>query len=194
MSIFGKERLSVSQPKFFTRQLKSAMSSQGGSDSLYTGAAAFGRVSAVVGGIFGTLIGIILIAVGVFFSLESTRLSQQLRARITSKTCSNDLCRLGVEYTPPSNGGGQPCQTTIVIGRSEAQDLRVGGTVTIFYDPRRPCQNPSLESRRVNIALGLILIFSGILIIVVVWFVVWLTQQYTFAAATEGVLTVIDLV
>jgi hypothetical protein len=170
------------------------MSTQAESETLYTGATEFGRVSAVVGGIFGTLLGIILIAVGAFFSLESTRLSQQIRARITSKTCRDDICQIGVEYDPPAGSSGNPCRATIETGRQQSQDFRVGGTITIFYDPRQPCQNPSLEFRRINIALGLVLIFSGILIIVVVWFVVWLTQEYTFAAATEGVLTVIDLV
>ena len=159
---------------------------------IYTGAATFGRFSAIIGGIFGTLIGLAFVGIGIYFIVEGSRRKASVTAKITKKECNGDDCQIEVQYTVP----GPPskmCTKTFPITRSQANEFQVGGSVTVFYDPSDPCGSGDLDSRQNSIIIGIILIIVGGILIIIVWVTVWLTQRYKFFAAVEGVSTVVSI-
>jgi len=165
-----------------------------GISDIYSGASDFGKFSAIIGGIIGTLIGLIFIGMGSYIIYEASRRTQSVQGKITDSKCEsttsqNRQCMITVSYTT-----SQPSQ--MCTGSFSVQDenrFDKGNTITIFYDPSDPCNTGSLESREQDTIIGIILIVIGLFLIFIVWLVVYLTYKYKFFAAAEGVGTAIRI-
>lgn len=165
---------------------------------VYTGAASFGRFSAIISGVIGTLIALIIGGFGVYIIVESSRRTKSVTGTVTESTCENTTpdkkegktCEITVEYT-----SGQPskmCMRNFAVPDEVIYEK--GKKVTVYYDPSNACGTGSLESRSTDNILGIMLIGVAIVFIVIVWLIVYLTQEYKFFAAAEGVGTVISVV
>lgn len=62
--------------------------SNSGVSQIYTGASDFGKFTASIGGIIGTLIGIIIIGIGIYFIVESSRRTQVKTGEVVESTCA----------------------------------------------------------------------------------------------------------
>jgi len=169
-----------------------------GIGEIYSGAAEFGRVSAIISGVIGTLIALIIGGFGIYIFVEAFRRTKSVSGTITESNCRNitpdksagTSCEITVEYT-----GKQPsnmCTKKFSVPNRGA--FEKGKKVTIFYDPSDPCESGSLETRTNDSILGIMLIVVAIVFIIIVWLVVWFTQKYKFFAASEGVGTVISFI
>ena len=169
-----------------------------GVSEIYSTTAQFGRFSAIVSGIIGTLIALIIGGFGIYILIESSRRTKSVTGTITESTCKNTTpdksegtsCEITVEYT-----SGQPskmCMEKFSVANSAIYEK--GKKVTVFYDPSDPCGSGSLESRSDGRIIGIMLIVIALIFILIVWLVVWATQKYKFFAAAEGVGTVISIV
>lgn len=165
---------------------------------IYTGAASFGRLSAIISGVIGTLIALIIGGFGVYIIVESSRRTKNVTGTITESTCENTTadkkegksCNITVEYT-----SGQPSKMcTRKFAVADEVIYEKGKKVTIYYDPSNACGTGSLESRSTDNILGIVLIGFAIVFIIIVWLVVYLTQKYKFFAAAEGVGTVFSVI
>ena len=169
-----------------------------GVGTVYSGAAEFGRISAIISGVIGTLIALIIGGLGIYIIVEASRRTKSVTGTITESNCGNitpdksegTSCEITVEYTnkQPSN----MCMKKFSVPDRGA--FEKGKKVTIFYDPSDPCGSGSLETRTDDSILGIMLIVTAVVFIIIVWLVVWLTQRYKFFAAAEGVATVVTII
>ena len=169
-----------------------------GVGTVYSGAASFGKFSAIISGVIGTLIALIIGGFGVYIIVESSRRTKNVMGTITESTCKN---------TTPDQKAGKSCEITVAYTSGQPSKMctkkfavadeviyEKGKKVTVFYDPSNACGTGSLESRSTDNILGIMLIGVAIIFIIIVWLVVYLTQEYKFFAAAEGVGTAISFV
>jgi hypothetical protein len=163
-----------------------------GVGKIYSGAATFGKFSAIISGIIGTLIALIIAGVGIWIMIDSARRTQTSVGIITQSNCNNvtpgntSTCNITVSYA--GSTASQRCMLETFVPNRSIYDK--GEQVTVFYDPSDPCNSGSLDSKEDSSIIGISLIISAVVIIAIVWLVVWLTQKYKFFAAAEGVGTV----
>lgn len=165
-----------------------------GVSDIYSGASAFGKFSAIIGGVIGTLLGLIFIGMGSYIIYEASRRTTSVQGKITDSKCQqttspNRQCMITVNYT--TSQPSQMCTQTFSV--QDENKYKKDNTVTIYYDPSSPCNTGSLESRRQDTIIGIILIITGLIFIFIVWLVVYLTYKYKFFAAAEGVGTAIRI-
>jgi hypothetical protein len=160
---------------------------------IYSGTAEFGRITAVIGAAFATVIGIALIVWSVFLLTHKTTYTGSVTGRVISGNCVTD----------PDDGGNTTCTVTAgyqVGGKSyttagmvdSPNVYREGDTITVHYDPSNP-RNAALQSDESNI-VGWIFLSIGIVVISISWLSVWLTHRYKAYAAVSGVATAADMV
>lgn len=169
-----------------------------GVGAVYSGAATFGKFSAIVGGIIGTLIALIIGGFGIYIIVESLRRTMSIRAKITKSTCggssSSNQCEITVAYPDNSSNSDSNAMCSKVFTVDNNSKYEEGKSVIVYYDPSDPCNTGSLDSQEQNAIVGGIMIFVALFIIIIVWLVVYLTYKYKFFAAAEGVGTVIRLI
>lgn len=159
----------------------------------YSGAADFGKFSAVVGAIFATLIALFIGGIGVYFIIEGLRRSKNTTGTIEESDCQtktdeSKTCKITVDYT-----SGQPskmCKQKFTV--QDESKFTKGKKVQVFFDPKDPCDSGSLETYEDSVIIGSILIVVAGIILLISWVVVYLTFKYKFFAAAEGVGTVLD--
>lgn len=161
---------------------------------IYTGAADFGKFSTIIGGIFGTLFALLFVGIGIYLLVEAFRRTKSVQAKITKSECenttsSNRMCKITIEY--PSNQPSKMCSVSFSV-EDEAK-YKPGNTITVYYDPSDPCNTGSLDTRRESYIFGLILLIGGLVFILIIWLVVYLTFRYKFFAAAEGVGTAVKI-
>jgi len=201
-----------------------------GVSAIYSGASDFGKFTATIGGIIGTLIGIIIIGIGVYLLIEGSRRTSQTTGNITRSTCVFEPLVINtstsnsastptrptflppVVFLPPvftgstgstgSTGafcnitvdwqvGSQSCTGSFAVENEPKFSL--GNTVSIFYDPKDPCNSGSLVSQKESSKIGIILIVVGVVFVALVWLGVYLVYRFKFLAAAEGVGSVINI-
>ena len=158
-------------------------------NELYSGAADFGRFYAWISAIIGTLISIVMIAIGVYiirrrsyllsvdgkvtkasYACATTTSSNRNRTTTSSTTCKFDVTYevYGQSYT----------KTFSSVTMYSIEDK-----VTIWYDQNHPDRS---EYNPPPKFIGWGLIGVAILIIVGSWVWVWATRRYKFAAALSA--------
>ena len=60
-----------------------------GVSAVYSGASDFGKFTATIGGIIGTLIGIIIIGIGIYLVIEGLKRTSQTKGDITKSKCTS---------------------------------------------------------------------------------------------------------
>lgn len=165
-----------------------------GVGAVYTGAADFGKFSAILGGIFGTLIALFIGGIGIYFIIEANRRTKTASGTITESNCQtktdeSKTCMITVAYT--SNQPSKMCTQKFTV-QDESQFTK-GKKVKVFFDSKDPCGSGSLESQKNANIVGAALIVAAAIILLIVWLVVYLAFEYKFFAAAEGVGTVVDI-
>lgn len=168
--------------------------SKGLGDDIYSGAASFGRIRAIFGVIFGTLIGICLIVGGFYALAHKTKLTDKTTGIVVDSnnnptniqclsTSDKDTgityqCNFRLQYTVNKEIYYAPINTNSSTNYS-------GGTeITLYYDPNSP-NNASLQQDDYH-TIGFICIAAGLFILLFSWIGLWIILRYKFAAAASG--------
>jgi hypothetical protein len=171
---------------------KAYRAGDGFGETLYDGAAVFGRVMALVSLIIGSVIGIILIVVGFYLIFKKNKYTGSVLATVKTASCTVGSgkepvinCNLGVEYVV---AGKTLTANIVTIGKI----YQVGEKIPIRYDEA----NPSDVSMNI-IGTGLmggILIVIGFFVILMVSLYYYFVTKYKFAAATSGIGVGVDII
>jgi hypothetical protein len=161
-------------------------------ETVYDGAAAFGKIIALISLIIGSVIGIILIIIGFFLIFKKNKYTGSTLATVKTASCtvSNGReaainCNLGIEYIV----AGKTLNANII---TQAKIYQIGDKISIRYDE----SNPSDVSTN-NISAGTmggILIAIGFFIILIVSLYYYFVSRYKFAAATSGIGVGVDII
>lgn len=162
---------------------------------LYSGAATFGKIRAVIGVIFGTIFGIIFIVGGIVLIRKKVQLISQKMGTITNNpNCikfddKNDVqyrcTNIDVKYNVDNK------DYTMNKSTYGPFEYKQGNQIDVYYDPNDPF-NAELQSDNKHI-IGWIGLVSGIFIFIGSWFWLWMTWHYKFVAAAGGVAGVVDI-
>jgi hypothetical protein len=160
-------------------------------DELYSGAASFGQIKALIGAIIGTIIGIIMIGFGISLSLKKQPSFESVNATILNVNCNTvrntqngqnsttQNCNINVSY----NYNGKNQNKYIQYTGNQVYVVNQQITVYVNKDNDSEIYLDIPNSR----TLGLLLLFIGLLILIGSWFVYWLSNRYKFFAAAQGV-------
>jgi hypothetical protein len=150
----------------------------------YDASASFGRIMSYFQLAGGVLVGIILIAIGIYL-IHKPPLTGIAEGTVTAVACvgnTNTNCNATVKYT-----GLDKTEHIVTIGGPYA----VGQIVTLHYNPSNP--NEVSTGNVSNKTTGIICLIVGILIIIaaIAWF--YVVQNYKMAAAATGAMDAINI-
>ncbi len=162
---------------------------------IYTGTAGFGAVMADLKAIFGCIIGLILIIVGLVLLFRKVTRSASLSATISNVNCVSSNINGNTQYNCSYTAIytlDQPNQTLSVTNNISSTILTNGSTITLYYDPTNH-SDISTTSGDYRI-IGWICIGLGILIAisVIVW--AYLANKYKAIGAAEGVISGVGII
>ena len=141
---------------------------------VYSGTATIGRVTAIIGIIFGTIFGIIGIMIAFFLRSVLKKYSESTTGTIS---CSNGNFMCNVQYTVNGKQYTSPASSGVN-----------GQTVNVNYDPN----NPNDVSIGVQSYLGFwIILVISLLLLVGPWINWYFVNKYKPYAALEGVKAII---
>jgi hypothetical protein len=165
------------------------MSSQSGlGDEIYSGAASFGEIKTLIGAVIGTIISVIMIGFGISLCLKKQPTYDSVDATIQKVTCdtvqdgqnkTTRNCNINVSYTYNGKNQNKFIQYTGNQVYTETQQVTV--YINRDDDSQIYLSKPNLRT------VGFVLLFIGLFILGVSWFVYWLSKRYKFFAAAEGV-------
>ena len=165
-------------------------------DKIYSGTATVGRVTAVIGVVFGTITGLIMVIVGIFMIVHHTKLTAQTTGTIdggqdfcTASSKNNAVvynCSFNVNYKIK----GKAYVKYLILTDSSIQ-YRDKGTINIYYDPNNP--NDASNTSDATRVPGIILLVVGIVITLGAWLWLYFTRKYKAVAAAGGVAAGLDL-
>jgi len=157
-------------------------------DQIYSGAASFGLIKALISAIIGTVISVIMIIIGINLMLKKTN------------TTWVEGIILNVKCIPAENSfndkvNTQNCNINVSYEYNGKQNKNIQYTGNLVYTVDQKViiyinkdneseiylDNPSPKS------LGVTLLIIGLLILGGVWLMFWLAKRYKFLAAAEGV-------
>ena len=162
-------------------------------ETIYDSAATFGRIMAFVRMVTGSIIGIVMIAVGIYLVRNKAAQSVNTTAEVATAECktvevgtpkkprSTVRCDLTVTYTV----NGKQLTTPLT---DEGTSYSKGSIVNIQYNPDNPSDIRLKQAA--NKTVGIILIVIGLVIMLgsIIWFII--TLKYKIAAAGEAAMTV----
>jgi hypothetical protein len=170
-------------------------------NEIYSGAASFGKLRAVIGVVFGTVVGIALITGGIFAIIHKIKLDGKTTGisiddkedPIPVPNCSstNDQniidyrCHFKLKYNVGSEKYSKVFYTSGSTNYSDQTDI------TVYYDTKDP-NNSSLTKDDYHI-MGYIMIAIGILLLFSSWISLWIVYNYKFAAAASGTAAAIHM-
>jgi len=155
------------------------------SDKVYSSTASFGRLWAVIREVIVTIVGIIMVIVGIYIikhrsDMISINGSVTEKSSCLTKTTNNGetyrICKTKIEYEINSKKYTKEIST----GTSEFEKE---DNITIWYSPVEP-DKPEYDPTPTW--AGWMIIIIAILIIIGSWFWVWLTRKYEIVAAAKG--------
>ena len=181
---------------------------------IYSGAASFGKLRAVFGVIFGTLIGLGLIIGGIFAIAHKTKRTSMVTgypidrttyqklpiippgscSRIINNKQSSYSCDFMLQYTiKEDDPTKEPSKMLPISSRTYTHPFQVTSnkdygnlnSVPLYYDPKKP-GDASLTKDDFHTAGGL-MVGGGALILIFSWISLWIVLRYKFAAAASGV-------
>ena len=156
---------------------------------IYEGSAKAGSVIADIQAIFGTIIALILITLGIYLVFfKPPKRTMQIQGKIEAIMNNNNKCDsymvynrnnsqllykclLSISYTIP----GQPPATKLITTDSSTPYV-VNDNITLYYDPNN-IQDIDIYSDDYR-TIGWVLFGIGVFIIVFSWIWAWLTHRY----------------
>ena len=152
-------------------------------DNTLDAAASFGRIMAWMKAIFGTLIALILIALGIFMLTRKNKFPMRATGTVTNSKCDESdpksvTCTISFVFTPSN---GKPIASApMAVNQSYIK----GQTITVFYEEDNP-NNFVINPAPVK-WIGWILLISGLLMLVFLWVWLWVVSKNNTAAAMNG--------
>lgn len=167
-------------------------SKEGLGEQVYSGAAKFGLFMANIAVVIGSIVGVIMIGVGIKFWTQKEKYSVEIQGRVIDAQCASisdgkrqyQQCAIKIEYVVD----GKPYIFETI--RSD-QYYAKGYSVSLRYDPDNPVEATMDGSVK---TLGKILVGVGLAIIAVVWVSWYIKRRFKFAAAAGGVGTAYDMI
>jgi hypothetical protein len=159
------------------------MSSQLGlGNEMYTGAASFGQIRALIVAVIGTIISIIMIVIGIYMLFKKKINTVSVDATILNLNCNsvqNNIqnCNLNLSY----NYNGIQNRYVQYSGNIV---YSVNQKLTVYVDTDNGDVYLDFPSPK---EVGSVLLILGFIILIGCWFMYWLTKRYKFFAAAEGV-------
>lgn len=161
----------------------------------YSGAADFGRFSAAVGFVFGTIISIFLLVVGIALLAQHVEPTQSIKGVVVDDVKNKcDLshdestktnyynCDVLVEYKFPD---GKILRRRFIV-TNQISALVTGQMINLYYKQSNPDSISSNSQINTHI-VGAILLVVGLFVFALSWFHFYVTRKYKFAAAGSGV-------
>ena len=163
-------------------------------EEIYSGVATFGRVSAVIGVIIGTLAGLIMIPIGIYLLTKKVKKTASTDATIENADCTESAqdstisfnCTLNVNYKV----GNVPYSG--VVTSSGPTHYMSGKKVKVYYDPSNP-KDVALDSGKSKHIAGIILIVVGVIVPLVAWVWWYFARKYKAVAAVGGTMAGLDI-
>lgn len=162
---------------------------------IYEGAGTFGHIQAWISAIMSTIIGIILIVVGVVAIRHKTTLTDSTIGTVTKAECGdayndgNDIkynCTVDVSYEVKNK------EYDITKSVNDTSKSFKNEKLTVYYNPSSP-KDGELNSDNTK-TIGIILTVVGVIIPLAAWLWVWVTSKSKFAAAAGGVAGAVNLI
>jgi hypothetical protein len=174
-------------------------------DEIYSGAASFGKLRAVIGAIFGTIIGIGLIIGGIVSLRHKTKLTgkttgtsidnqnhpQPVPVPPCSSTSDKDnnqsyQCHFKLQYQPDKK------KYTKIFDTSSSTNYADQTEITVYYNPDDPT-DASLTKDDYH-TVGYVFLGFGVFLLLASWIGLWIVYHYKFAAAASGAAGAIDMI
>ena len=171
-------------------------------DEIYSGAASFGKLRAVIGAIFGTIIGIGLIIGGIVSLRHKTKLTGKttgtsidnqgnqvpIRCSSTSDQDNNQSyqCHFKLQYQPDKK------KYTKIFDTSSSTNYADQTEITVYYNPDDPT-DASLSKDDYH-TVGYVFLGFGVFLLLASWIGLWIVYHYKFAAAASGAAGAIDMI
>jgi hypothetical protein len=169
-------------------------------DEVYTGGATFGVFWAKVGAVIATVVGLIMLGVGIYLSVRKidreTKTAKVIK--INGLNTPDSICPI---FTNVQNRITYQCTVTIKIdGRDDTIDLIYNGplqlrpnyAINVYVKNDNP--NDVTFDAPIPNYVGYILIGLAIFIPLVAWFWVYLTNRFKFIAFASGASGAYDLI
>jgi hypothetical protein len=160
--------------------------------SLYSDTAKFGRFMTIIGTIFGVIVGIIFLIVGIYLVRKKEKHTKSVTANITNKvkcehilhdpkeaTANSYHCELEVMYKINGKVYNKTLQTTDSTDYTDVQ------TVTLYYDPDNP--SDIVIHKEPTKTIGWIMIAISLFAIIMSFIQLYIVRKYKIAAAAAGV-------
>lgn len=162
-------------------------------EDLYSGAAAYGKFQAGLGLVLGTIIGIIMVIVGISLANRAVSLTGKSEAILSDVVCnqigtrSNDSknvenvydCQFNIKYKVNDIE-----YTKHILTHNSVQHYN-SESLTIYYNPDHP-DDAQLNSDD-TYALGYVLVAGGIVLVLGSWLWFYIATRFKFAAAAGAV-------
>ena len=167
-------------------QTSSSINKEGLGDEIYSGAASFGRIWAVISSILVTIIAIFMIIGGVYIIIRRSKMLSVSGEVIGNSQCNvtqtgnnlSTICTTLLTYTINGNLYDKISTQTGTTSYTDKQQ------VTIWYYPDTP-NKPELSP--IPITAGYFLIGIAIILCIFSWLWVYITRKSKFAAAAGGI-------
>lgn len=184
-----------------TSNISSALgSNKGVLDEVYTGGATFGVLWAKIGAVIATIVGLIMLGVGIYLSVR--KIDRETKIAKVVKIDGTDLPGKTCPFYQTVNKiQTYRCSVTIKIeGRDDSVDLVYTGSaplsinspVNVYVKNDNP--NDITFDAPIPNYVGYILIGVSIFVILIAWGWVYLTTRYKFIAFASGASGAYDLI
>lgn len=160
--------------------------------TLYSGAAAYGRFTSMLGAIIMTIIGIGLIIGGIYLMVNKDKHSLTAKAVITEAQCSQTQttinnkpsisysCMLTIQYSVSN------VLYTNKVQANGQHTYNKGEFITVQYTPSDP-NDVELKPSISRTTIGAIMIGIALIMMLMSWGSAYLARKYKFAAAFQGI-------
>jgi hypothetical protein len=147
-------------------------------EEIYSGAASFGRLWTLLGAVFGTVVGIILVIVGIYIMTHKDK-REEVSAVINVVKCNDKDCVVNVSY----NYKGQ--QESVDINYTGTRVFYPNQKITVYVNPDEP--KDALLEKPAPKWMGWIFIGAAVFIVLMSWLWFWFARKYKFVGAMAGV-------
>lgn len=159
-------------------------------DELYGDAASFGKFTALVGVIIGTLVGVVMLIIGSVLAIKHQEPYSEIQANILTSSCIQEnennenyyKCKITVEYEIKNIKylPGDLFTHDIV-----QYDPVKNNKITLYYKESDP-GHVYLSKQNLR-TIGFVLLGIGLVLLVGCWIWFYVTRKFKFAAAAGGI-------
>jgi ATP-dependent Zn protease len=163
--------------------LSEAKEQKGLGDEIYSGAASFGVLYSLIGAVVATIIGIIMIGIGIYLLTRKVEY-ETINATIINLSCrplkdNNQICNINVSYNYNNKDENKYINYT-------GNNVFMVNQKVLLYINKQNINDISLDEPTPK-WVGILLSVLGLIIILSGWFWYWASKNYKFVGAAAGV-------